>query len=117
MRVFTVGVGSFLLTLFVSMTANAQFRGPSGQSGVTTVAAAQDARLGSYVTLKGNIVSHLRGEYYKFRDATGEIRVEVSRGIWRGREVTPTTSVRIMGEVDRGWSGRYIDVERLEILK
>lgn len=64
------------------------------------MAEAGTARLGNYVTLTGNVVSHLRGDYCTFRDATGEIRVEIEPRIW---------------QVDRGIAGRYLWVKSLEI--
>jgi uncharacterized protein (TIGR00156 family) len=92
----------------------AQFTGPShGQP--TTVAEAQNSRPGRYVTLEGNIVAHQREDYYTFRDATGEMRVEIEPGTFAGQEVGPDDRVRIMGEVDTGLSGRYVWVESLSL--
>ncbi len=94
----------------------AQFTGPSAPRGqVATVAEANALRAGTYVTVTGNILSHQREAYYTFGDGTGEIRVEISRRVWRGQEVTPSTPVQIFGEVDRGLRGRYIYVETLTL--
>jgi len=41
--------------------------------------------LGTYVVLTGNIVNHLRSDYFTSRDDTGEVRVEIEPGIWNGR--------------------------------
>jgi uncharacterized protein (TIGR00156 family) len=95
----------------------AQFVGPSAQGGDITVAQAQEVRIGRDVTLTGNIVAHQRGDYYVFQDATGQMRAEIERPIWRGREVTPSTPVRLLAEVDRGFRGRYLSVDRLDILE
>lgn len=106
-----------VLTLaLLAAPVSAQFSGPSERGQPATVAEAQNARLGRYVTLTGNIVSHLRGDYYMFRDATGEIRVEIGSNVWAGREVTPETTVRIVGEVDRGVAGRYLWVKSLDVV-
>lgn len=94
----------------------AQFVGPEATGGAQTVAEVANTRLGRYVTLDGHIVEHLREEYYTFRDDTGEIRVEIEPDVWRGREVTPETPVRILGEVDRGVFGRYVWVKTLDVL-
>ena len=75
-----------------------------------------NARPGSYVTLTGNSVAHQREDYFTFRDSTGEIRVEIDEEDFHGRKVTPETNVRITGEIERGFAGRYIDVDTLEIL-
>lgn len=95
----------------------AQFVGPTGQGREITVAQAQDIRIGSDVTLTGNVVAHQREDYYTFQDATGQMRAEIERPIWRGREVTPSTPVRLHAEVDRGFRGRYLSVERLDVLE
>jgi uncharacterized protein (TIGR00156 family) len=104
------------LSASVATPALAQFTGPSVQGAPTSVADAQNARFGSYVTLEGNIVAHLREEYYSFSDGTGEIRVEIPGGTFGGQQVGPDTRVRIMGEVDRGFAGRYIWVKSLTVL-
>lgn len=111
-------VATFALALVMMATpSSAQFSGPSAQGRASTVAEAQNVRLGSYVTLTGNIVSHLRGDYFTFRDNTGEMRVEIERNVWRGRDVSPTTRVRLLGEVDRGPAGRYLWVKTLDIVR
>ncbi len=96
-------------------TTWAQFTGPSVQGGQSTVSDALNARLGSYVTLQGNLVSHLREDHYMFRDKTGEIRVEISPGRFGGKQVGPEDSIRIMGEVDKNLRGRYIWVKSLSL--
>ena len=101
------------LTATVAM---AQFSGPGTSTAPSTVAAVKDARLGSDITLEGNIIERQRDDYYTFRDATGDIRVEIERRVWRGREVGPEQKVRITGEIDRGWRGRYIEVETLDLI-
>ena len=109
-----------LLAIFTTILVapvGAQFTGPSVQGRETTVAAAQDARLGQYVSVTGNVVSHLRGDYFMFSDTTGEMRVEIGGRVWQGREVGPDTLVRLMGEVDRGVGGRYIWVKSLDIVQ
>lgn len=109
---------TFFLALAVSAVASpalAQFTGPSVQGGDTTVAQAQEARLGSYHTLEGNIVSHLRDDYYMFRDSSGEMRVEIAPGRFGGQQIGPEDTVRIMGEVDQGITGRYIWVKSLQV--
>jgi uncharacterized protein (TIGR00156 family) len=101
----------------LAANAMAQFSGPSVAGRSSTAVEARDARLGSYLTLEGNIVNHLRGDYYTFRDASGEIRVEISSSVWNGRQVGPTDKVRLLGEVDSGSSGRYVWVKTLDVLR
>ena len=110
---------SALAIVFAALTAtsvHAQFTGPSVTGRETTVANIANVRAGSYVTLTGNIVTHLREEYFMFRDASGEVRVEIDDSLWQGRKVGPETRVRLMGEVERSIKGRYVDVKTLEIL-
>jgi uncharacterized protein (TIGR00156 family) len=104
--------------LLLSSTAFAQFTGPSATGRVSTVEQARTAPIDTYVTVTGKIVAHLREDYYTFRDATGEIRVEIEPPVWRGREVGPDTEVRLVAEVDRNAAGtRYLWVESLEIVQ
>ncbi len=79
------------------------FQGPGGQGGVTTVAQAKSAWDETPVVLTGHIVSRTGGdhEHYLFRDATGEIIVDIDDKLFMGRTVTPQTTIRIYGEVDK----------------
>lgn len=108
---------AFLAILAVTAPpASAQFTGPSARGQDMTVAAAAAARPGTYVTLGGNVVAHLRGDYFLFRDASGEIRVEIAEGVWGGRPVGADTRVRLVGEVDRGAGGAvYVWIKSLEV--
>ena len=109
-------LAAFFLSAFAT-NASAQFVGPSKARHLTTVEQAQAARRGQDVTLEGFVVKHLRGNYYMFRDETGEMRAEIDRHLWRNRRVTSETPVRLIGEIDRDVRELYIDVDRLEILE
>ena len=98
-------------------SASAQFTGPSARAPASNVAQLGAARLGSYVTLTGNVVAHERGDYYTFRDGSGDIRVEIEPPVWRNRKVGADTKVRLVGEVDQGQAGRYIWVKSLELVE
>jgi uncharacterized protein (TIGR00156 family) len=100
----------------LATNAMAQFSGPGVAGRVSTAEEVLDARLGSYITLTGNIVNHLRSDYYTFRDDSGEIRVEISSSVWGGRQIGPNDKVRLLGEVDRGAAGRYVWVKSLDVL-
>ncbi len=103
----------------MATTAEAQFTGETTGSSrtPTTVQQAKSARIGRDVSLTGHIVKHLHRDHYLFRDNTGEIRVEIEPVKWRGRRISPDMTVRLRGEVDRDFRGRYISVERMQILK
>jgi len=108
--------GLLTAAMLLSTQASAQFTGPDARGQDMTAAAAQGARPGTYVTLSGNIVSHLRADYYLFRDGSGELRVEIDDGLWRGREVSPETTVRLLGEIDRSGAGvTYVWIKQLDI--
>ena len=107
-----------LLWLLVPSNAVAQFTGPTATGRTRPVEAARNARVDTYVTVNGNIVAHLREDYYTFRDPTGDIRVEMESRVWRNREVGPNTTVRLLAEVDRNAAGTvYLWVKSLEIVE
>lgn len=97
----------------VSSFAMAAYTGPQEQN-VITVAQLKDQRDDSWVTLEGKLVKHLGGENYMFRDASGEVEVEVDEDVWRGTEVGPDDLLRIRGEVDHSWNKTEVEVDRLE---
>lgn len=106
-----------LVSFLLPATAMAQFTGSTTTGESSTVAQARNARVDTYVTVTGNIVAHLREDYYTFRDNTGEIRVEIEPRVWRNREVGPDTTVRLLAEVDRNAAGTvYLWVQSLEIV-
>lgn len=104
--------------LLVAAPAVAQFTGPTtnNRAQASTVAQVANARPGSYVILTGNVIAREREDYFTFRDATGTIRVEIEDDVFAGRKVGPETNVRITGEVETSFRGRYIDADSLEIL-
>jgi len=104
----------FFATL--ASTATAQFTGPSATGRISTVAQVGAARLGSYITVTGHIVAHQRQDYFTFRDGTGEIRVEIDNSVWQNRQIGPEIKVRLLAEVDRGVTGRYLYVKSLEVV-
>ncbi|MBL8581889.1 MAG: NirD/YgiW/YdeI family stress tolerance protein [Rhizobiaceae bacterium] len=103
--------------LLQAPAAQAQFTESNNPRVVTTVEQAHRARIGRDVSLTGHIKSQIRRDQYLFRDKTGEIRVEIDREVWRGRNVTPNTRVRLTGDVELDIRGRHISVERLRILE
>ncbi len=107
-----------MFCLLLSSTSFAQFTGPSATGQVSTVEQARSAPMGTYVTVTGNIVAHLREDYYTFRDATGEIRVEIGSSVWQNRNIEPDTEVRLLAEVDRNiFVITYLWVKSLEIVE
>lgn len=91
--------------------AQGGFNGPSAIPVLNTVKAASHADDNAAVELTGYIMSSIGNEDYMFKDATGEIKIEIDKDDWRGITVTPTTKIIIRGEVDKDWTVRTIDVE------
>ena len=96
------------------------FQGPTGGVQADTVKKAQSSWDDAPVVLTGNIVERLAGsdDKYLFKDATGQIIVDIDQEIFAGRTVTPQTKVRLSGKVDKDMMEPVkIDVKVLEILK
>ncbi len=96
---------------------SAGFTGPGAQAKPVTVAAVKDLPDDTDVVLEGNVIRQLRREHYLFRDATGEIEVEIDDKESQGIDFTPATRLRLTGEVDRERDSVSVDVEHLEIVK
>lgn len=96
------------------------FQGPIAGAQAATVAEALTLGDDAPVTLTGNIISQVAGsnDKFNFRDATGEMKVEIGRKVFQGRTVTPRDTVRISGKVDKDLGKpAEIDVKMLEIIK
>ena len=96
------------------------FQGPTGGTENNTVAKALKAWDESPVVLTGNIVERLAGsdDKYMFRDATGQVIVDIDHELFWGKTVTPANTVRIAGEVDKEmFEATKIDVKFLEVIK
>ena len=96
------------------------FQGPTTGVEADTVAKAQKSWDDSRVVLTGNIIQRVAGsdDKYIFKDATGEIIVEIDFEVFAGRTVTPQNTVRLSGKVDKDFmEPTTIDVKYLEILQ
>jgi len=96
---------------FVAVAWAGGYTGPGGNLRIDTVAAALKAADDTPLVLTGYIVRRIRSEYYEFRDETGTIRVEIDDKDWPQQPVSENTRVRLIGEVERGWFSREIDVD------
>jgi uncharacterized protein (TIGR00156 family) len=106
-----------VLCLAAAPAAMAQFTGPSPEPRSVTVEQARQTRPDTYVAVTGRIVKHVRDDYFTFKDATGQIRVEIANGVWQNRKVGPETKVRLLAEVDRSAAGPYLSVKSLDIVQ
>ncbi len=106
-----------LLLLWTAVPAFAGFTGP-GSTGVSTAAAALKAADNAVCTLEGTLTRQIRADHYLFKDASGEMEVEIDENVFAGQEVTPATRVRLHGKVDVSTTkGVKVDVKRLEIVR
>ena len=90
--------------------------GFTGPSTVVTVEQAKALKDDAKVTLRGTIESHIGGENYIFKDASGTIEVEIDDRRWAGQTISATDRVEIFGEVDKDWNSVEIDVKRIRKL-
>lgn len=82
-----------------------------------TVAQAKNLPDDTYVILTGNIINKIGKEDYIFKDASGEIQVEIDRDLFYGLELGPKDTVRLTGEIDRERNKPIqIDVKHMQVL-
>jgi uncharacterized protein (TIGR00156 family) len=104
-------------TLLLSLTANAEFIGEGGTTEVTTIKNAIELRDDSRVIVEGHIVKQLKNELYLFKDATGEVEMEIDDVDFRNIKITAEDKVRITAEVDSDWTTTSLEAEYLELAK
>ncbi|AWH26441.1 NirD/YgiW/YdeI family stress tolerance protein [Stenotrophomonas sp. YAU14D1_LEIMI4_1] len=102
----------------VSSTAHAQYTGPGATRAVTTVAEARTQHDDQPVVLQGTLVAKIGHERYRFKDATGEIDVEIDdKDLPSHQAVSATTVVELHGEVDtHRFKPTDIDVDHVRVL-
>ena len=91
------------------------FWGPS--TGITVAQVAQTFPNKAPAVLRGNIVQHLGGDRYLFRDSTGDIMIKIKHNRWWGLAVGPGDLVEIGGELKReknGWI-KYFDGKTIKM--
>lgn len=118
---------SLALVLALAAPVMADYKGPGAQGAgykgpvtaqIDTVAKALEASDDAHVVLTGNIINKLSKDEYTFRDATGQIQVEISNKKFNGIDVDDKTTVRLYGKVDRDFGKTLeVDVKHLEVVK
>lgn len=119
----SVNAATTLLCALVAAAASAQYQGPGARTDAAPVVARSVAEVlrkpvdDQPVELSGTLVRQTGRETYLFRDATGEIQVEIDREDFpAGQPVAPDTRIVITGEVETRWLRKpEIDVESLRI--
>lgn len=112
-----------VLAATVATTALAQYTGPGARQDAAHTVARTVAEVlkkpvdDQPVELTGALVRQTGRETYLFRDATGEIQVEIdAEDFPAGQQIGPDTRVVISGEVDdRPLRKPEIDVEQLRV--
>lgn len=110
------------LALLVPAAAQAAFEGPSATYGAQAMSVDRVLSLKfdrERVCMTGRIVNKLvtDDDKYTFQDNTGNMVVEIDYHVFGGQTVTPSTNVRVCGEVDaETFRPNEFDVETLQIL-
>ena len=86
----------------------------NGVEKIVTVEMVNEMRDDVPVVVRGNITQRKGDEKYVFTDGTGSITVEIDDEDWRGQTIEPTDTVKLYGEVDRGWFSTEIDIDYVE---
>lgn len=120
---------SVLMAVLAIGSASAEFDGPSapqavatnqkggfvgGAETIVTVKQVNEMRDDVPVIIQGKIVQRMGDEKYLFEDGTGSITIEIDDDNWRGQTVSPADTVKMYGEVDRGFFTTEIDIDYVE---
>ncbi|MGE8217891.1 hypothetical protein D3C87_360800 [compost metagenome] len=97
--------------------ALAGYTGPGATAVATTVAQARQQRDDHTVLLVGHLVAKVADERYRFKDATGEIEVEIDDEDMPRAPIGATTPVELLGKVDtHRFKATDIEVKRVQVL-
>lgn len=106
-----------LILLAISTSVSAEFVGPGSTKSLVTVKSVDEMNDDDKVILEGYIIKKIKSEHFIFKDATGDIEIEIDNEDFDGIKVTPKTKVRIHGEIDKDWGFKTIDVDTVELAK
>lgn len=110
-------ISSTALAGFQSSTQQGGFSGGAAPQSATVAQALKASRDDMPVQLTGKIVSQVDDddEEFIFQDATGQIKVEIDRKVWKGVNVTPNDIITIYGKVDKEtFKPNEVEVYRLQ---
>ncbi|WP_373777234.1 YgiW/YdeI family stress tolerance OB fold protein [Glaesserella sp.] len=80
---------------------------------VKSVADALKAADDTPALLEGQIVKQIDKDEFIFKDASGEIQIDVSKRAWNGLNITPQDTIQIRGKVDKEWNTVEVDVKQI----
>jgi uncharacterized protein (TIGR00156 family) len=86
----------------------------SDKETIVTVKQVNEMRDDVPVIVQGHILQRMGDEKYLFEDSTGSITVEIDDDDWRGQTISPSDTVKLYGEVDRGIFKTQIDVDYVQ---
>ena len=86
----------------------------SGSEAIVTVKQVNEMRDDIPVIVQGKILQRIGDDMFLFEDATGSISVEIDDDAWRGQTITPSDTVKLYGDVDRGIFKTEIDVDYVQ---
>lgn len=101
-----------VFTLSTSVVAGFQDTS-SPQLKISKVLQAKKAPDNSHIVLRGYIVKKVGEEKYLFKDASGQIYIEVDDDVWQGLKVFPKEKITIYGKIDKENGRTEIDVKRI----
>ncbi len=88
----------------------------NSQQAVTQASQVSSMSDDQYVVLQGKLVKQLDKDNFTFRDASGEITVDIDDDAWLGQNITPNDEIKLYGEVDKSLVGTEVEVHRVEKL-
>lgn len=101
---------------FVPAAPSAEGGFVGGNETIVSVKQVKEMRDDVPVIVQGSIVQRMGDDKYLFEDKTGSITVEIDKKDWRGQTVSPSDTVKLYGEVDRGFLKTEIEVDYVEKL-
>lgn len=81
---------------------------------VMTVKFAKTMHDGATLSLRGNLIHHIGGERYIFRDSTDQIETIIPKSVFDGREVKPDQMISINGTLDKKMKPLAMRVDRIQ---
>lgn len=117
-KIIRVLTASLLIAAPFGLQAQGGFQGPN--ESITTVASLDSLSIVSDdqpVTLAGHIKSQVKGNHYRFADATGEIVLEIDEDAWGTLQVTPDMQVILIGEAEKTVTGIEVEIDQVRQAK
>ncbi len=109
----------FVVSVSASLSALATYIGPSSYPVYRTVAEViKDGKDDEMAVLTGNVIKRVGKERFIFRDATGEIRLDIDQEKMPSQPFDEKSIVEVSGEVEREFMRSVeIDVHTIRIVK